>query len=252
MYNYDFEGIKISFPGNNTEMQETFNVLLNEDKKLISFINPEIFLQQKNSKALHSYFNNCKYNFVDGVGLLYAINKKCNTKYDTSFRYPGTDFFNYLPTIREVRVFLYGSKPENIVKAKDKIEERFNNIEVVDFFDGYSSIDDEDLVTKINNAKPDILIVCLGCPKQEEWIEKNYEKLDAKIIFGNGGSIDFWSGAVKRAPQFFINHGIEFIYRLFQNFTLTRIKRQLKLFKFLVNYKLKKYKIEELNTNDKR
>lgn len=245
--NYIIDEVKVSFPDNLEEMKKLFDCLLDENKNLISFINPEIFMQQKKSALLHSYFNKCKYNFVDGVGLLYAINKKCNTKFDTSFRFPGTDFFTYLPNEREIKVFLYGSKLENIVKAKEKIEETYKNIQIVDYFDGYTVMDDDNLIEKINNSRPDILIVCLGCPKQEMWIEKNYERLNAKIIFGNGGSIDFWSGAVKRAPQFFINHGIEFIYRLFQNFTIQRIKRQLKLFNFLFNYKFGKYTIYEDN-----
>lgn len=247
MKNYKIDDIRISFPDNLQEMKFLFNNLLEEDKNLISFINPEIFMQQKKSILLHNYFNSCKYNFLDGVGLLYAINKNCKTKYDTTFRFPGTNFFTYLPNEREIKIFLYGSKPENIVKAKEKIEEQYKNISVVDFFDGYSEINTEELVDRINNSKPDILIVCLGCPKQEEWIEKNYDKLNAKIIFGNGGSIDFWSGAVKRAPQFFINHGLEFIYRLFQDFTIKRIKRQLKLFIFLFNYKFGRYEIKEID-----
>lgn len=243
MFSYKMDGIIISFPESIQKMKDLFGNLLNENKNIISFINPEIFMQQKKSITLHKYFEKSKFNFIDGVGLLYAINSKFNTKYDTSFRYPGTDFFEYLPNDRMIKVFLYGSKKENVIKAKEKIEVQYNHVKVVDFFDGYTQIEEDKLIEKINNSKPDILIICLGCPKQEEWIERNYEKVNVKIIFGNGGSIDFWSGAVKRAPQFFINHGIEFIYRLFQNFTITRIKRQLKLFKFLFNYKLGRYEI---------
>lgn len=247
MHNYQIDGIKISFADNSKEMKEMFSIMLDGEKQIISFINPEIFMQQKKSGTLHSYFEKCKYNFVDGIGLLYAINKKCNTNFGFNYRYPGTDFFTYLPENMDVNIFLYGSKRENVIKAKEKIEENYKNIKVVDFFDGYTLIEDEELLSRINNSNPDILIVCLGCPKQEQWIEKNYDKINAKIIFGNGGAVDFWSGAVKRAPSFFIKHGIEFIYRLFQNFTITRIKRQLKLFCFLINYKLRKYDIKEIS-----
>ena len=142
--------------------------------------------------------------------------------------------------------FFYGGKLENVIKAKELIESKYENISIVDYFDGYTEITDAELIEKINSSNPDILIVCLGCPKQELWIQQNYEKINAKIIFGNGGSIDFWSGSVKRAPDFFIKHGLEFIYRLFQNFTFKRIKRQLKLFKFLFNYKFNRYNIEPI------
>lgn len=250
IHNYILDEVQVSFPDNLLEMKNLFSNLLDDNKNLISFINPEIFMQQKKSILLHSYFTRCKYNFIDGVGLLYAINRKCNTNYDISFRYPGTDFLDYLPTERKVNIFLYGSRNENIAKAKEKIEEQYQNINIVDFFDGYSLINNNELVERINKSQPDILIVCLGCPKQEEWIIQNYDKLNAKIIFGNGGSIDFWSGTVKRAPEFLINHGLEFIYRLFQNFTVARMKRQLKLFKFLFNYIFCKYEIYEINSEE--
>ena len=245
MFSYKIDQIAVSFAENKAEIKNTFYSLLDSKKNKISFINPEIFMQQRKDSELHNYFESCKYNFVDGIGLLYAINQKFKTHYDSSFRCPGTDFFEYLPEDKKIRIFFYGSKLENVIKAKELIESKYENITIADYFDGYSSIREEDLIAKINAAEVDILIVCLGCPKQEFWIKKNFDKLNVKIVFGNGGSIDFWSGAVKRAPDFFINHGLEFIYRLFQNFTFKRIKRQLKLFNFFFSYKLGKYEIEE-------
>lgn len=249
MYTYKIDKTAVSFPENKDEIKGIFNSLLDSQKTNISFINPEIFIQQRKDFELHNYFESCKYNFVDGIGLLYAINHKFNTHYDSNFRYPGTDFFEYLPKSRKIRIFFYGSKLENAKKAKDLIEAKYENITIVNYVDGYSDISDENLVAKINTSNADILIVCLGCPKQEKWIQKNFEALNVKIVFGNGGSIDFWSGAVKRAPEFFIKHGFEFIYRLFQNFTFKRIKRQLKLLDFLFKYKLGKYEIEEVEDN---
>lgn len=246
MFSYKIDQIAVSFAENKAEMKTTFNTLLDTQKKKISFINPEIFMQQRKDSELHNYFESCKYNFVDGIGLLYAINQKYKTHYDSNFRYPGTDFFEYLPERRKIRIFFYGSKLENVIKAKKLIESKYENITITDYFDGYSAISDEELVKRINASNADILIVCLGCPKQEQWIQKNFDALNVKIVFGNGGSIDFWSGAVKRAPDFFIKHGLEFIYRLFQNLTFKRIKRQLKLFNFLFSYKLGKYEIEEI------
>ena len=245
MFSYKIDKIDVSFAENKAEIKNTFNTLLNSQKSKISFINPEIFMQQRKDSELHNYFGSCKYNFVDGIGLLYAINQKYKTHFDSNYRYPGTDFFEYLPENRKIRIFFYGSKLENVIKAKELIESKYENITIADYFDGYSAISDEDLVKKINASNTDILIVCLGCPKQEQWIQKNYDALNIKIVFGNGGSIDFWSGAVKRAPVFFIKHGLEFIYRLFQNFTFKRIKRQLKLIKFLICYKFGLYKIVE-------
>ena len=102
---------------------------------------------------------------------------------------------------------------------------------------------DEEIINRINSQNIDIVIVCLGCPKQEYWIKNNFDKINTKIIFGNGESIDFWSGNTKRAPKIFINLGIEWLFRLFASFSISRVKRQMKLAKFLIKYKLKRYNI---------
>ena len=127
-----------------------------------------------------------------------------------------------------------------------QIEKKYKNIIICGHINGYTDLTDDEIVDEINNACPEITIVCLGCPKQEKWIEKNKEKINTKIIFGNGGAIDFWSGNIKRAPVFFINHKIEWLFRLFQDFNWKRIKRQLKIFQFLWEMKNHRYKIEKI------
>lgn len=65
----------------------------------------------------------------------------------------------------------------------------------------------------------------------------DYSKLNTKIIFGNGDAVDFWSGNTKRAPDFMIRLGLEWLFRLFASFSFKRVVRQIKLAKFLVSYK---------------
>lgn len=246
MKSFLFENIVINSADNIDEMKAVFKSMIEDKKaKYISFINPEIFMQQQKCKELHDYFHNSKYNFIDGIGLLYAINKKLGTSFDIKSRYPGTDFFTYLPE-REIKIFLFGSKPGNAIKAKEKIETKYPYIKISGCLDGYTEYDNDELLTLINTTQSDILIVCTGCPKQELWIRSNLEKLSIPLVFGNGGAIDFWSNSVKRAPEILINHGLEWLFRLFQNFTFKRISRQLKLIMFFIKYKLKKYQIEEL------
>lgn len=247
MYEFEIENIKIHSAKDIVEIKSIFSGLLEDNnKKIISFINPEIFMFQEKNPELHKYFEKSKYNFIDGIGLLKAINCKLKTNFNYQNRFPGTDFFKYLPDDKKIRFFLYGASKENIELAKDKISKKNSNIEIVGTIDGYSVITNEEKINIINNSNTDILIVCLGCPKQEMWIKDNFDKLNAKIIFGNGGAIDFWSGNIKRAPDFLIKHNLEWLFRLFQNFTLTRIKRQLRLVKFLFLYKLKRYNIREI------
>lgn len=246
MNSFLFEGINVHFPDDFLEMRNVFdNLLSDRNSKYISFINPEIMMQQQKDNLLHDYFVNSRFNFIDGVGLLYAINKKLNMKYSVKNRFPGTDFFEYLPK-KEIKFFLYGSKPGIPELAKQRIEKKYDNISIVGFFDGYTEIDNDKLVNSINSSNADVLVVCTGCPKQEKWIKDNIKKLKIPLVFGNGGAIDFWSGSVSRAPSYMINHGFEWLYRLSQDFSIKRISRQIKLIKFFINYKFKKYHIEKI------
>ena len=226
---------------------------------VISFINPEIFLKQNHRaevSRLHKYFLSTTYNFLDGIGIVYAINSRLGTFYDIKNRYPGTDFFNYLPSIemmegKKIRIFLFGSYLERSIKAAVNISREFNNVDFVGDQDGYSQDSDDEIIEKINASNTDILIVCTGCPRQELWIQKNLSKLNVKIVFGNGGSIDFWSKTVKRAPKKMIDLGFEWLFRLTQDLSVRRLKRIVKLYKFYINYKFGRYQICKLEEGSK-
>ena len=243
---YSINKMPCTVPSSFLELREYFSSALNgTEKHIISFVNPEIFMAAEQNPFMMWYLQQTEYNFVDGNGLLLAINKKLGTAYKASDRYPGTDFFSYLPTDREVRIFLYGASEENNAKATEKIHEDFPNITVSGRLNGYTDKTDDEIVAQVNESGAEILIVCLGAPRQECWILKNKDRLNAKIIFGNGGSIDFWSGSVKRAPDFMIRHRLEWLYRLGQDFSFKRIKRQMKLVPFAWRVVRGKFLLEE-------
>ena len=78
----------------------------------------------------------------------------------------------------------------------------------------------------------DILFVAFGSPKQEKWIYENLPKLDVTVAIGVGGSFDFISGKVKRAPVFIRNLGLEWLFRLI--IQPWRVKRQIALLEFVI------------------
>ncbi len=92
--------------------------------------------------------------------------------------------------------------------------------------------DTEKVIADINRVKPDLLLVGLGAPRQEQWISQNKERIDAKVFAGIGGSFDGMAGVVKRAPDIFIRLNLEWFYRLLKQ--PTRFKRMLKLPLFLI------------------
>lgn len=77
--------------------------------------------------------------------------------------------------------------------------------------------ENNDMIAKINQSKPDILWVGLGSPKQEKWIADNLSELYCPVQIGVGAAFDFYSNAIKRAPQKIQNLGLEWFYRIFQS-----------------------------------
>ena len=74
--------------------------------------------------------------------------------------------------------------------------------------------EDQEIVNKINQAKPDVLWVGLGLPKQERWIYQHKDKLNVPVIIGVGAAFKFLAGTKKRAPKFVGNLGFEWLWRL--------------------------------------
>ena len=83
----------------------------------------------------------------------------------------------------------------------------------------------------MNAARPDLLLVCLGAPKQELWMQRNQSLLNVGLMAGLGGSLDVFAGNVRRAPKAFQRLGLEWLYRLMKE--PKRIGRMMKLPKFL-------------------
>ena len=76
--------------------------------------------------------------------------------------------------------------------------------------------DQPEIIDRINAAKPDVLFVALGNPKQELWMGRNRGKLDVGVMIGIGGTFNFIAGKVKRAPKWMQRCGLEWIYRILQ------------------------------------
>ena len=87
------------------------------------------------------------------------------------------------------------------------------------------------MIEKINAAKPDVLFVCVGAPKQEIFMHAHKDELDVRLMAGLGGSLDAFAGTVKRAPKWMIRCNLEWLYRLIKE--PKRFGRMLRLPKYL-------------------
>lgn len=208
--------------------------ILSKKKISIALSNPEFLLEARANSDLFRYLNSVTFNVADGIGVLWASNllwKKPLTE-----RITGTDFLPELLKMgykKNITYFFLGGKPGVADRAAYNFKNLLGKDIVIHTFHGYfDSTQEEDIVERINLLSPDVLMVCLGNPKQELFISRNYDKLKVRLIFGNGGALDFWANEVKRAPKWMQDNGLEWAFRLYQDPSKERFKRQIRLVKF--------------------
>ncbi|MBI6011648.1 WecB/TagA/CpsF family glycosyltransferase [Clostridium perfringens] len=207
-----------------------------ENKKRVNIIsgNPEVLYNGiKNEFLKNSFTKEDALIIPDGVGTLLAA--KING-IDITEKIAGIEVMNMLleeARDKNLKVFLLGAKEDTLIKCEEKIKENYDGINIVGSNNGFFDLDNcDDLIEKINESKADILFVAMGAPRQEVFIEKYKDKLCCKIFMGVGGSFDVFAGNVNRAPQFMINIGMEWLYRMAKE--PWRIKRLGSIPKFLV------------------
>ena len=113
---------------------------------------------------------------------------------------------------------MLGAKPNIIEKCVQEVKSRFPNLKISGYHSGYYTENEFPfLLGNIANTKSDILLVAMGSPIQETFIENYADRLNVKVSLAVGGLFDFISGDKKRAPLWLRKIGLEWIYRFFQD-----------------------------------
>ena len=149
----------------------------------------------------------------DGIGVVYSA-KILGTPLKE--RVPGIEFAEaMLSALNEMggRLYLLGAKPGVAEEAGRRICARYPALVLCGTHDGYFK-DEQAILPEIAAAKPDLLFVCLGAPKQEKWMARWGRHTGAKLAIGLGGCLDVFAGNVRRAPEQWQKLGLEWAYRL--------------------------------------
>lgn len=167
----------------------------------------------------------------DGIGIIYGAGILGRPLPE---KVPGADFalrmFAGMAKTGK-SAYLLGARPGVAEKAGEKLAGQFPGLVIAGAADGYFK-DDGPVIEKINAAAPDMLLVCLGAPKQEKWMYHNRDKLNVRLMAGLGGSLDVYAGVVERAPERWQKLNLEWLYRLVKE--PRRLGRIMKLPDFLV------------------
>ena len=192
--------------------------------------NAEIAYEALRDESLRALLNEADLVLPDGAGVVLA-SKILKTPLQQ--KVAGVDFADGLLGMLAQNgksVYLLGSKPGIAELAAEKMREKHPGLTICGMHDGYFK-DEALVIAAINEAKPDVLFVCLGAPKQERFMHDHRAELNVRLMIGLGGSLDGFAGTVRRAPKWMIRLQLEWLYRLLRE--PSRIGRMMRLPKFV-------------------
>ncbi len=196
--------------------------------------NPEIVMMAQKDLQLKEIINHADLSLPDGNGLKLTTNIKCLS--------PGVDVMEALVKMASIwglSVGFLGGKGDVAKVTAECLKKKYPKLTVKYALSGpiiptkvktYTN-NDLSIPDQVLTNRCDILFVALGPPKQEHWIARNFKNIPVKVAMGVGGSFDYISGRVLRAPQWIRNLQLEWLFRLIME--PWRIKRQVLLIKYL-------------------
>lgn len=176
--------------------------------------NPVMVMNAQKNASLLSALRCAGLSLPDGVGIISAAKRMGQPLPE---RVTGIDTaYAVLEKLDGVSgsLYLLGARQGVAGKAAENLQKSFPHLHVVGTHDGYFT-DDEEVVRAVNAASPDLLVLCLGSPRQELWAHAHCRKLvSVGAIMCLGGALDVWSGNIRRAPRLFIKLHSEWLWRM--------------------------------------
>jgi N-acetylglucosaminyldiphosphoundecaprenol N-acetyl-beta-D-mannosaminyltransferase len=114
-------------------------------------------------------------------------------------------------------LYFLGGEPGIAEEAAKVLTTRYAGLGVLGTHHGHYDHDgpeNDAIIAEINSLHPDVLLVGFGTPLQEKWIDRNFEQLDVPVVWAVGALVDFVTGKKPRAPRWMLDHGLEWLYRL--------------------------------------
>ena len=178
---------------------------------------------------------------VNGTDLFPSICEKASKQYLKSLEVEKAD-------ARPLRIFLLGGKPGVANEMKQNMQKTFPNIDFVGSHHGYFQEEENSTVINLINASDaNLLLVAMGAPKQEFWIEKFRPEINCNVCMGVGGLFDYYSNRIPRAPKWMRRIGCEWIWRFLQE--PNRLAKRYFLGNFLFVFRVVR---EKLGTNKQK
>ncbi len=199
-----------------------------DGKTLINTINAHSFNVAQDDSLFAEALKNGDYLIPDGASIVKAC-KWLKSKSQPKERIAGWDLFAFeIRRLEEksksadgksLKVMFMGSSEKVLALIRERAAVDYPHLDVVTYSPPYkpefSEEDNTAIIKAINDADPDLLWIGMTAPKQEKWIYSHWNKLNIHCHVGTIGAVfDFYAGTAQRAPQWWQDHSLEWLYRL--------------------------------------
>lgn len=240
-------------PVNNVSMEDALDVVdeaIKERRQLhIGVVNAAKIVNMGKDPVLQESVLESDFILADGMAVVWA--SRIIGGQSLQSRVTGIDLMFGMferGNIKKHRVFLLGAEESVSKKVADVLASDYSGVELAGRRNGYFSEEEESEVAEyIAASNADILLVAITSPKKEIFMAKWAEKMQVPVVHGVGGSFDVMAGKVERAPEFWRNNGLEWLYRvkqepgrLWKRYLVTNVKFSIMLLRFLLGRILRK------------
>ncbi|MFO0213638.1 MAG: WecB/TagA/CpsF family glycosyltransferase, partial [Pseudanabaena sp.] len=179
-------------------------------------INAEMTMQAQKNPALANVIKQAELVVPDGSGIVLYL----RSQGEKINRCPGIELSQQIVQIaaeKQWRIFLIGGAPKVVDSVAEIWRNKWADIAITGMHHGYfDAVTEQQICEQLQSSQPNLILVGLGVPRQELWIQKYRYLCPDAVWIGVGGSFDIWSGIKTRAPEWFSNNNLEWLYRLYQ------------------------------------
>jgi N-acetylglucosaminyldiphosphoundecaprenol N-acetyl-beta-D-mannosaminyltransferase len=183
----------------------------------VMYVNAHVVNQSRVTPGLGDALRRADLVYCDGYGVRLAARV---LNMPVPHRMTGADWIWGLAALCERfghPIYLLGSEPPIAHEAAARLRRWYPNLDVVGSHHGYFDLDsphNERVIEDINAHGPRIVLVGMGTPKQELWVDRYADRLDGAVVWTVGALFDYVSGHIPRAPRWLADNGLEWIFRL--------------------------------------
>lgn len=206
--------------------------------RTICLCNVHSLMTATSDPELHTALRNADINLADGAPIAWLMRRR---GWPEQQRLAGPDLMKKLLAEAErhqLPVFLFGTSPAGLARLNTVLQAAFPTLAIVGLhsppFRDLSVEEDTAIIEQVRASGARLLLVGLGCPKQEKWMQRQRGKMPA-VMIGLGAAFDYCSGLKQRAPIAWQRMGLEWLYRLGQEPRRLLIRYLLTNFLFLIH-----------------